>query len=181
LGDNNNYSFIPTKWGNTITDSITRRAFRQLGLQFTDYGWLERGSDERQYCAPGIDLPIASVMRSKYGEYPEYHTSADDLSFVTEDGLEGSLTIYQTMIRLLDASSFPRVKVLGEPQLGKRGLYPPVSTVDTFSIVKNQMNVISYLDGKHDLEQIAELCKISIEEVQKVLGDLQNSGLVTFE
>jgi aminopeptidase-like protein len=178
LGDNQNYSFVPTKWGNTITDSITKRAFEQLDIPYRDFGWLERGSDERQFCAPGVELPIASVMRSKYGEFPEYHTSADNLSFATPDGLEGSFNIYRRMIEILETSEFPRINVLCEPQLGKRGLYPEVSTLESFSIVKNQMNVISFLDGKHDIDQIADLCQISRGVVEQVIGHLAISGLI---
>jgi aminopeptidase-like protein len=181
LGDDRGYSFVPTKWGNTITDSISRRAFRELGIQYRDYGWLERGSDERQFCAPGIDLPIASVMRSKYGEYPEYHTSADDLSFASESGLEGSFIVYQKMIELLENSKFPRISVSGEPQLGKRGLYPSVSTLETFSVVKNQMNAISFMDGKHDFDQIADLCQISRGDVERIVLDLAKSELINFD
>ena len=180
LGDDENYSFIPTRWGNTITDSITRRTFQKSGIKYRDYGWLERGSDERQFCAPGIDLPIASVMRSKYGEYSQYHTSADDLSFASPSGLEGSFIIYQRMIAALELSKFPQINVLGEPQLGKRGLYPKVSTLETFSIVKNQMNVISFLDGRHDIEQIADLCNIPSEVVEKIVNDLTVAQLVTW-
>jgi aminopeptidase-like protein len=181
LGDDNNYSYVPTKWGNTITDSISRRTLDQMGLKFRDFGWLERGSDERQFCSPGVDLPVASVMRSKYGEYPEYHTSADNLSFASPSGLQGSFDVYQKMIQNLDGSRFPRITVLGEPQLGKRGLYPEVSTVNTFSVVMNQMNVISFLDGKHDIEQIADLCEITADEVLKVVRDLADSDLIEWE
>jgi aminopeptidase-like protein len=180
LGDNRTYSFVPTKYGNTITDSISRRAFKELGIHYRDYGWLERSSDERQFCAPGIDLPIASVMRSKYGEYPEYHTSADDLSFASEDGLEGSFNIYQKMIELLEVSRFPKINVLGEPQLGRRGLYPTLSTLETFSVIKNQMNVISFMDGRHDFDQIADLCQISRVDVERIVFDLAKSELVNF-
>ena len=124
---------------------------------------------------------MVSLMRSEYGTYPEYHTSADDLLFASESGLEGSFIVYQKMIELLENSKFPRINVLGEPQLGKRGLYPSVSTLETFSVVKNQMNAISFMDGKHDFDQIADVCQISRADVERIVSDLAKSELIYFD
>ena len=161
-----------------MTDLISRRVLKDLDSEFREYSWLERGSDERQYNAPGVDLPIASLMRSKYGEYPEYHTSLDNLDLISSEGLAGSLEMLKMAVNILESNDYWKIKVLCEPQLGKRGLYPNTSTKASGARVRNQMNVISYLDGKLDLLQIADKCQIPYTEVQAIIERLKSAELI---
>jgi Uncharacterized protein conserved in bacteria with an aminopeptidase-like domain len=130
VGDERDWGLIPSRYGNNISDKIAEHVLKHNVDKFTKYSWLDRGSDERQYCAPGIDLPISSITRTKYGRYPEYHTSLDDFNVVTKKGLEQSLEVYLKCIKIFEMGKNikPKMRVLGEPQLGKRGLYPNNST-----------------------------------------------------
>ena len=179
MGDDRAYSYIPTRNGNTITDRVSRHVLKQLGENAKEYSWLERGSDERQFNAPGINLPVGSLMRSKYDEYPEYHTSLDDLELISPNGLLGGFNMMIKAISIMEGNGNYKINVLGEPQLGKRGLYPEISTHETFNLVKNQMNVLSYLDGDQDLLAIADLCEVSFEEAFEIIQKLKQSGLIS--
>jgi len=177
LGDNNAFSFIPSRHGNTITDRASRIALRDVE-ELKEYSWLDRGSDERQFCSPGVDLPVASIMRSKYGEYSEYHTSLDNLHFISSQGLEESYKILKTAISIVEQNYNFRIRVKCEPQLSKRGLYPAVSIKNKNAELRNQMNVVSYLDGNHDLIDIMEKCKINFDEANKIINNLIRTGLI---
>jgi aminopeptidase-like protein len=151
---------------------------QDLNSEYIEYSWLDRGSDERQYNSPGVDLPIASLMRSKYGEYAEYHTSLDNLDFVSPDGLAGGLKMLTMAVDILETNEHWKINVLGEPQLGKRDLYPNTSTKSSSSQVRNQMNVISFLDGSLDLLSIANKCQMPYQEVLEIVEKLHKAGLV---
>jgi aminopeptidase-like protein len=180
IGDDRAYSYIPTRNGASITDRVSRHVLKQLGGgDVKEYSWLERGSDERQFNAPGINLPVGSLMRSKYGEYPEYHTSLDDLEVISPSGLLGGFNMMIKAINIMEGNENYKINVLGEPQLGKRGLYPEISNHETFNLVKNQMNVLSYLDGDQDLLAIADLCEVSFEEAFEIIQKLKQSGLIS--
>ena len=178
IGDERAYSYLPSRAENSLSDQAAKHVLRHIDPEFVSYSWLDRGSDERQYCAPGVDLPIATVMRSKYGEYPEYHTSLDDLNLVTPAGLGGGYTALQRAIEAIESNVIPVVTVLGEPQLGKRGLYPTLSTKGSTPAVRVMMNLISYCDGNHSLLDIADLIAQPIWELKPLLEPLVEHGLV---
>ena len=180
LGDNRSFSYLPSRSGNTLSDFIAKYILNENKIVFKKYNWNDRGSDERQYCAPGIDLPIASVMRTKYGKYKEYHTSLDDLKkVVTSKGLGKSYEIYVKIINLIEKSRFPKTKVFCEPQLGKRGLYPTVTRKKADIKARTLINLISYCDGKHSFEEISKKCLISISEVNKIVLKLKKKKLIS--
>lgn len=178
MGDDRTYSFIPSRHGNTLTDRVSRKVLRELNSDFTEYTWLDRGSDERQFCSPGVDLPVASIMRSKYEEYPEYHTSLDNLDVISPNGLQGSYNALERAIQILESNNKWKILTKCEPQLGKRGLYPNTSTKNAIDLIRNQMNVISYLDGENDVIEISEKCKIDYRETLKIIEMLNHANLV---
>lgn len=178
IGDDRCYSYLPSRNGKTLADRAAVHALRCIDPNFKVYTWLDRGSDERQYCSPGIDLPMATIMRSKYGEYPEYHTSLDDLTLVTPSGLSGGFAALRDAIEIVEADVTLRCTVLCEPQLGKRGLYPTISTKDTGAKVRAMMGLISYCDGAHSLLDIAEKIGQPFKKLKEIIGPLMENGLL---
>jgi aminopeptidase-like protein len=156
VGDDRTYSFLPSRQGNTLADRAARAAFRDLGLPYDRYSFLDRGSDERQYCSPGVDLPVCSIMRSKYGVYPEYHTSLDNLDLISQAGLTGAFRVYRRVLQLLEANRTFRTVLPCEPQLGRRGLYPTESDGTASETLRVMRNLLAYSDGTADLLTVAD-------------------------
>ena len=180
VGDDRCYSYLPSRKGNTLSDIVAKHVLHHIDKNFIAYPWSERGSDERQYCAPGIDLPIASIMRSKYGEYPEYHTSLDRLGkVVTREGLEKSVEIYIKSLELLENYCFPEVVFKCEPQMGKRGLYSNISKIDSANTSKIMMEVLTWSDGSTSIIQIADKCGLPVWELYPILDQLKLHGLIS--
>ena len=179
VGDERSYSYLPSRDGNTFSDKIAKHILKWIAPDFKNYSWLDRGSDERQYCSPGIDLPIASILRTKYGEYPEYHTSLDDLeNVVTPKGLEGGFTALKKAIEIIENNLNYKIKVLCEPQMGKRGLYPNLSTKKINEDTNLMMNFLSYCDGETSLLEIAEKINYPCWDLYQLIDKLVLNNLL---
>ena len=179
IGDDRAYSYLPSPSGATFADRVSKKVMSKSNHRFDQYSFLDRGSDERQYCSPGVDLPVVSLMRSKYGTYSEYHTSLDDLSLVTPNGLQGGLDMMKAVIDELESSPRWRSTVLGEPQMGKRGLYPTTSTSTSAHEVYDMMNVLAFCDGTHDTEELASICSITVSKVEEIVNRLFAAGVLS--
>jgi aminopeptidase-like protein len=179
IGDDRVYSYLPSRDGKTVSDMAALHVLKHLDPEFKHYTWLDRGSDERQYCAPGIDLPIATITRSKYREYPEYHTSLDDLNLVTPSGLEGGFKALKKTLNVVEKNVYPKIKVLGEPQLDKRGFSPTVSTKkikEEFLLIRH---FISFCDGQKSVLEIAELLDEPFWKLGPIVERLVDNGLLS--
>ena len=179
VGDNRGYSYLPSRKSDTISDKIAKHVLRWTDKNYKTYNWSDRGSDERQYCSPGIDLPIASIMRTKYGEYPEYHTSLDDLKkVVTPEGLEGGYSVLRKSFEALENNCFPKTNMLCEPQLSKRGLYPTISIKNSTKNLKIMMDLISHSDGNCSLLDIAIKINVPIWSLYPLLKILKEKKIL---
>ena len=178
VGDDNNHSYLPSKQGNTLADKVALHVLKHLGHNFKEYSFLNRGSDERQYNSPGVDLPVCSVMRTKYGEFDEYHTSLDNLAYISPEGFNGSYEVYIKIIESIENNHTYIFNELCEPQLGKRGLYPTVSTIESHEIVKNMMNFLTYCNGKLDLVDIAEIINSPVWDLYDTVNKLKYHKLI---
>lgn len=179
IGDDRSYSYLPSRNGKTLSDTVAKHVLKHLCPSYISYSWFDRGSDERQYCAPGIDLPIASIMRSKFGAYDEYHTSLDNLvNVVTAQGLEGGFNALWKAIETIEMNCFPQVTVLCEPQLSKRDLYPTLSTKTSGAEIRLMMDLITWSDGTRSLVELAELFNKPIWELYPIVEKLRDHQLI---
>lgn len=178
VGDDRAYSYLESRYGNTLADRVLKNVLGNAHPDYITYSYLERGSDERQYNAPGVDLPVCDFCRSKYGEYPEYHTSADDMSLISPAGLGGSYDIMTQVLSALEWNRYYRVNCLCEPQLGKRGLYPTESRKGIYHEVKKMTNFIAYADGQGDLIDISTRIGVPLPELIPIVERLCESGLL---
>jgi aminopeptidase-like protein len=178
VGDERAYSYLPSRNGSTLADRVALNILKNKHPHFRQYSYLERGSDERQYCSPGVDLPVVSIMRTKYREFPEYHTSLDNLDFVTPAGLQGSFALHKDCIELLERNRVYKTRCLGEPQLGKRGLYPTISTKESHRRVVDMLNFIAYADGTNDLIDISNTIGIPASQLYPIVDKLLASDLL---
>ena len=179
IGDEREHSCMFSKYKNTPADQAIIEAYNKLKIKFKRYSFLERGSDERQYNSPGIDLPIASIFRTKYGKYPEYHTSLDNFDLVTEKGIMGGFKVAKKAIEILIKKIIPKNNILCEPQMSKRGLYPSLSTINETKITKHYMSFLQYADGKNDLDEISKILKLSKNNVFKIYLRLKKFHLIS--
>lgn len=177
VGDEREYSFIPSRNGNTIADKHFLHVLKHYEPSFKSYSFLQRGSDERQYCSPGVDLPIVTFCRSKFSEYPEYHTSLDNLKLITPNGLFDSYKVLIHFINSFENNDNISNTILCEPNLGKRNLYPTLGTRENDIMATKRLNFLAYADGS-SLFDIAEKIGFPIWELFEIRDELLNSELI---
>lgn len=181
VGDNRTYSYVSTKYADTLADRVIRNVLRFHYPEYKEYSFLKRGSDERQYNSAGVDLPVCSFCRSKYSEYPEYHTSADNMDLISPEGLQGTYEVMVKTINALEHNYHYKMTCMGEPQLGKRGLYPTISQKGSYDSVKIMTNFIAYADGVHDLIGVSDIIGYPIDQLIPVIEKLMDSNLLVIE
>lgn len=173
VGDNRTYSYVESKYANTLADRVVCNVLSFHYPEYKTYSFLKRGSDERQYNSAGVNLPVCGICRSKYGEYPEYHTSADDMSLISPEGLQGAYDVCVKVINALEYNRNYKMSCCCEPQLGKRGLYPTTSQKGSYDAVRAMIDFIAYADGRNDLIEISNYISqpvdVLIPIVQKLL------------
>ena len=178
VGDDRTYSMVSTKYEDTLADRVLENVLHFHYPDYIRYSFMKRASDERQYGSAGVGLPVCAFCRSKYHEYPEYHTSADDLSLISPAGLQGSYDVMTKVIRALEHNRNYSMTVPCEPQLGKRGLYPTISQKGTYDAVRTMQNFIAYADGRNDLIGISNIIGVPVDELIPVVKKLLEHHLI---
>jgi aminopeptidase-like protein len=156
LGDPGALTYKMSRDGNTTTDAVADYVLTQVGsgnsvVPFSPYGY-----DERQLCSPGFNLPVGRLTRSVNGGYPQYHTSADDLTLIKPECLEQGLAACQQFVRILeDDHRYLNLKPKGEPRLGKRGLYGGVGGTSPSEREHAMLWMLNQSDGSKSILDIA--------------------------
>ena len=179
IGDQRQHSCMFSKYQNSPSDEAVIYAYKLLNINnYKVYPFLKRGSDERQYNSPGIDLKISSIFRTKYGEYPEYHTSLDNFNIVTLKGCIGGFNVARKSIEILLNRIYPKYKIMCEPQMSKRGLYSTLSSKNQNNSTKSYMDFLQYADGTNSLEKISNLIELDFNSVKKIYSILLKNNLI---
>ena len=177
VGDNRTYSIVHSRYADTLADKVLDNVLKYHCPDYDSYSYISRGSDERQYQAPGVDIPMVCFCRSKYHIYPEYHTSADNLDLISPEGLQGSFDVMVKCIEALEHNRKYRIKTLGEPQLGKRGLVPTMSSKETYQQTLALKDLIAYADGSNDLVDISNIIGHPVEVLIPIAEKLVEAEL----
>jgi len=180
VGDDGGPTYKKSRRGNALIDRAMVQSLKHSGLspvieEFSPYGY-----DERQYCSPGFNLPVGSFQRSKFGSIPQYHTSADNLDFVTPAALERSCRLIADAIAVVEGNRvFRNTVAKGEPQLGRRGLYGAIGgDKDAAAANMAMLWILNLSDGEHSLLDIAERANLPFAVIRRTAELLETHGLL---
>jgi aminopeptidase-like protein len=178
LGDRGHSTYKRSRRGTALVDRAAAHVLAIAGahavLDFVPYGY-----DERQYCSPGFDLPVGCLTRTPNGRYPEYHTSGDNVDFVTAESLEDSLTKVLAIVEVLEHDrAFINLNPKCEPQLGRRGLYGNTGGMSPKDFEMSLLWVLNMSDGRHSLLDISERAAMPFATVRRAADALHDASLL---
>jgi aminopeptidase-like protein len=180
LGDAGDFHYKRSRRGTALIDRAVAVALRDRGADHAIEDFVPFGYDERQYGSPGVDLPVGALSRTPYGRYPEYHTSADDLSLISAQRLAESLDLYLAVADVLEHDrTYLNLRPVGEPQLGRRGLYGSLGGATSGRDSEIALLwVLNQSDGRHTLLDIAERSGVAFGRLRDAVERLLEAGLL---
>lgn len=179
LGDSHPFTYKRTERGDTLIDHAAEHVLARSGLDHQVIDFFPYGYDERQYNAPGFRAPVGSLMRGRHGRFREYHTSADDLSFVSEQRLAESFEVVARVLSVVDRDrTMVSIEPFGEPQLGQRGLYRALGGVDIPDPQLAMLWILNQSDGAHSLLEVAQRSGIDFDTIAATAAVLEQHGLL---
>ena len=180
IGNESEIHYKKSRRGNAEIDRIVAHVLRHEVesheiMEFSPYGY-----DERQYCSPGFDLPVGCLMRSVWGTFPQYHTSADNLAFITPQKLAESLRVCTAIVDVLENNRrYRNLSPYGEPQLGKRNLYRSTGGEAIEVETNARLWVLNLSDQVHSLLDIAERSGLPFPTISDAAEVLRDGGLLS--
>ena len=179
LGDGHPFTYKKTLGGAADVDRAAVQALRSLDLPHEIIDFFPYGYDERQFNSPGFRLPVGSLMRGRHGKFPEYHTSADNLTFVSPARMTESLLVCRRIVDILQGNGrYRNLEPFGEPQLGRRGLYRAIGGTDIPDLQLAMLWVLNLSDGEHTLLDITERSRIDFRAIRAAADALLAHGLL---
>jgi len=179
IGDRSSFHYKKTRQDNAEIDRAVAHVLRHADasakiLPFSPYGY-----DERQYCSPGFNLPVGCLMRSVWGTFPEYHTSADNLDFLSSDSLAEALSVCISVFDVLENNwKYRNLSPFCEPQLGRRGLYHSSGESSSDLDIQARLWILNLSDGTHSLLDIAEQSGIAFSLIRNAAELMKDNGLL---
>jgi aminopeptidase-like protein len=180
LGDAGPLHYKKSRQGNAQVDRIMQRILNASGQEFQTLEFSPYGYDERQFCSPAFNLPVGRLSRAVHGEFPEYHSSGDNLEFVSESALEASLDVLKQFVDSVEAEEiYLNLKPECEPQLGRRGLFKAIGgQSETKDFQMALLWVLNQSDGFHSLEDIAEASGLQRDSLRTAVAELLKTDLL---
>ncbi|MDD3223515.1 MAG: DUF4910 domain-containing protein [Clostridium sp.] len=180
VGDRGCLTYKKSRDGNNIIDRISINVLKHSGAQYKVLDFFPWGSDERQFCSPGFNLPVGSLMRTPYGSFPEYHTSADNLNFIDDKSLGDTFDKYIKIIFTIEKNNtYLNLNPKCEPRLGKRGLYGNLGGKGKYEHDELVLFwVLNLSDGKNSLLDISERANVDFIRVKSAADALLKAGLL---
>ena len=180
LGDSSNFTYKKSRRGDAEIDFVVENCMKHSGNPFRINDFVPYGYDERQYCSPGFDLPVGCLTRTPHGEFPEYHTSADNLEFVNPESLsEALITLLEILYILENNQTYINKNPKCEPMLGKRGLYQRIGGTNDSKVTQlAALWVLNMSDGNYSLLDIANTSGMQFKIIKKAADALVECGLL---
>ncbi|HEY9115347.1 MAG TPA: DUF4910 domain-containing protein [Bacteroidales bacterium] len=180
LGDKGSFTYKKSRQGNAEIDKIVELVLAERKADFRLIDYYPYGYDERQFCSPGFNLPVGRLSRTPHGEFPEYHTSADNMNLISPEKLSESVSLIKTIFSVIESNAvYKSLNPKCEPQLGKRGLYEPIGgEKETKDFQMALLWVLNFSDGKHSLLQIAEKSELPFHVIQEAAKALEKADLL---
>jgi aminopeptidase-like protein len=180
VGDPGGFTYKRSRRGDATIDNAAGHVLKHLGSTYRLNDFSPFGYDERQFCSPGFDLPVGCFMRTPHGQYPEYHTSADNLNFVNARALSKSFSAVHAILQVLEHNrTYVSTNPKCEPHLGKRGLYRSVAgQAEGRTQELAMLWILNLSDGQHSLLEIAERAHLPFESILVAANTLHNHSLL---
>jgi len=180
VGDGGNFTYKKSRQGNADIDNIVMHVLKHSNRDYKVVDFFPWGSDERQFCSPGFNLPVGSIMRTPYLKFPEYHTSADNLNFIQPQYLAESFSVYMSVINIIENNkTYVNLNPNCEPQLGRREIYSTIGGIKESQPNKEAMLwILNMSDGNHTLLDISDMSNLEFSLIKNIANLLFSHNLL---